>query len=139
MNSIRSLIPLRFIITTGHLLSVLMIFYTKSRNIATALPASDHTDYQTLKSAYEVSMTTAWVMALCCFIVDYVCLFGGITLFSPKQSVFQIICHFFGSLYVCWTISSNWHFMYFWYTVLLTNIPTGISSLIMCNKSCVIY
>ena len=108
------LIPVRFIVTIGHLLAISMVYQTLNNNIRTSLfsqnsfnkaqhsfPYSMNTDTNDFRELKQ-SATAAVTLAGVCFAIDMLGLFAGISIFSKRNNCFQSVVHFIGSVLTCW-------------------------------------
>lgn len=117
------LIPARFMLTMGHLVSLLMIVYTKKENILAGLPRDPgKARYDDAKAEFEA----AYVVCLVCFVFDMVGILTGTSLFFPKANLLQIICHFAGGVLVSSMIAQSWQYQYIWLVVAFCNVPTAL-------------
>ena len=78
------LIPARFMLTMGHLIAIIMLFYTKEDNVKASLAASASTaELALVRSSVDSALTLAFI----CFAFDIVMIFSGTSLFSNTVSV----------------------------------------------------
>ena len=118
-----AVIPARFMLTMGHLVSLLMIVYTKKENILAGLPRDPgKARYDDAKAEFEA----AYVVCLACFVFDMVGILTGTSLFFPKANLLQIICHFAGGVLVSSMIAQSWQYQYIWLVVAFCNVPTAL-------------
>jgi hypothetical protein len=75
------LIPTRFLLTAGHFIVVILAFYQKDANVASAIGTNAlQTDYD----GAVRSLTAALVLTLLGLGIEFIGLFGGYTLFFDK-------------------------------------------------------
>jgi len=65
-------------------------------------------------SAATSDLKSAWSVAVCCFVLDYVGLFGGITIFFRSLNFSHCVLHFLGALYTCWFVLDTWNYAMYW-------------------------
>jgi len=113
------LIPARFMLTIGHLVSVLMIAYTKHENFRATLPNPGEDRLHKAKQEFEV----AYAICLVSFAFDIIGILAGTTIFFPKANLLQIVCHFAGGCFISCMIIQSWPYQYFWIVLALCNVP----------------
>lgn len=106
------LVPTRFLATMGHLTAVLMLFWTKEKNIERTLPL-DYTESE-FDDKNSDFLAVLWLSVIC-FTVELLSLFAGITLFHNSKNAFHIFAHFMGGILMCWFIIESWHYAAFVY------------------------
>jgi hypothetical protein len=112
------LIPARFMLTIGHMVSVLMIAYTKHENFR----AEQEDRLYKAKQEFEV----AYAICLVSFVFDIVGILVGTTIFFPKANLLQIVCHFAGGCFISSMIIRSWQYQYFWIPLVLCNVPCAL-------------
>mmetsp|Transcript_37823 Transcript_37823/g.48241 ORF Transcript_37823/g.48241 Transcript_37823/m.48241 type:complete len:142 (-) Transcript_37823:287-712(-) len=123
MNTIQNkLIPARFLSTLGHLIATAMVSYTKEDNIYAGL-GNEPTEEEYL--AAESVLDSAINAAVACFLLDFVGMFAGFTLFNTRVNAFQIAVHVIGSIQVSLLITEAWDYRKLWYIVGFCNFTTA--------------
>ena len=93
----------------GHLVAVIMLFFTKEANIVASLPTNPSI---TDESAVRTSVDAALFVAVLCFAIDL--LGSTFSIFSNVVHLVQIIGHFLGGIYVAYIIGGSWHYETIW-------------------------
>ena len=117
--------PIRFIVTLGNILALSIARQGLNKNIQVSLdPEYNRSDgslydepypnpyptssdqayfdqYQTLQQSTTAAIHAAYV----CLAIDLLGLMSGSTLFWKRVNFFQILLHFWGSVFTCWFIS----------------------------------
>ncbi len=105
------LIPSRFLLTSGHFITAILAFYNLPINVAAGFPmggsAAD-------LAAARGSLLTALSIAMLCFIVQFLGLFGGFTMFRNPLNLFHSVLHFFGGVLGAWYLIGAWGFLSYW-------------------------
>lgn len=107
-----ALIPARFILTMGHLVSLLTLAYTikvcgqDCESTLSRMPG----EYGKAKKEFE----TIVILSLTCFVFDLMGIFIGTSLFFPRANLLQIICHFAGGCVISLIIAQSWQYNYIW-------------------------
>ena len=117
-SSLNLLIPARFLLTVGHLVSVLTMVHTRKENLSSAASADP-------KDAQK-EFIMAYAICLVCFAVDVLGILMGTSLFFPKANLLQIICHFVGSCFITSMITQSWQYQYIWFSIVTCNIPCAL-------------
>jgi len=111
--ALNALVPTRFMLTMGHLVSTLMLTYSKRDNILAGLPADPAKNrYDDAKREFEI----VHISCLICFALDLTGILVGTSLFFPKANLLQIVCHFAGGCIVSCMIANAWQYQYIWCT-----------------------
>jgi hypothetical protein len=106
------LIPARFLLTTGHFISVIMSVFNMAANISANFTSGGYSE-----SAYNTqynSLTAAITLSLLAHVIQYVGLFGGWTMFRNQLNAFHCLFHFFGGVLTCWYLLAAWASSTFW-------------------------
>lgn len=111
MRILEVLIPARFVLTTGHLVAMVMLASTKRENLDAGLARDVSSGrFEAAKMEFEV----AYFASIVCFLFDMGGIFFGTTVFFVKTNVLQILCHFAGGVLVSLMIDQAWHFQHIW-------------------------
>ena len=108
----RMTIPARFILTTGHLIALVMVLYTKGDNIHAGNAADEK------KASREVD--NALITGLVCFLVEYVGMLSGATLFFTQLNFFHALVHLAGGCAIATFIEASWDYRLLWNIVGVT-------------------
>ena len=106
------LIPARFLLTTGHFISVIMAVFNMNTNVASSFPSGSWTE-SSYNSQFN-SLTAAITLSLIAHAIQYVGLFGGWTMFRNQLNAFHCLFHFFGGILTCWYLLGAWASSTFW-------------------------
>ena len=115
----RTVIPARFLITTGHFIAVLLTWQHTDENARAGLEESAD-EAQVAEAIAEIQVVVG--LSILCFALDYASLFLGFSLFHNTANMFQCILHFVGSLYTCWYVMDEWHYKVMWHLWLFFNV-----------------
>jgi hypothetical protein len=119
-----TLIPTRFLTTVGHLIALLMIFYTKDANVRAGIRVEFSTaEYDDAQSSLDAAL---W-MSVICFAIELLGIFGGFSLFMPALCTFDIGAHFCGAVFCCWFILESWHYESMWYIFLCFSLLPALA------------
>ena len=113
------MIPARFVLTMGHLIAVIIVFYHFDANVLAELRTNPS---PAEKQAARADLEVAWILSLVCFLFDFLGLFGGFSIFMPTVNLFQCIVHFLGALYASWFVLGVWQASTYWYICVFLNV-----------------
>ena len=99
------MIPARFLITIGHLIASIIVYYHIDDNVTANLGANPSASD---KQSSTDELTQAWVLGISCFAFDILGLFGGFSIFFSSVNLFQSVAHFLGALYTVWFVTGSW-------------------------------
>lgn len=103
--------PSRFLLTCGAFISSVLAFYNAGTNVAAGYPLGGSASDLSLGRA---SLLTALSIAMLCFIVQFVGLMGGFTMFRNSLNLFHCVAHFFGGVLTAWYLIDSWGFLNYW-------------------------
>ncbi len=115
MRTTDYIVPARFVVTLGHLLVIVMAFWTLLDNVETTIGiTATLNDADLVESTTSAAQVTLWICLglTCC---DLLGLVSGITMFLGGVNVAHIMLHFLGSLYMSWFIMYQWNTATLWY------------------------
>jgi hypothetical protein len=104
-------IPARFLLTTGHFVTMVLAWYGRAAAVGAGLPASAGAADV---AAATASLTAALSIAVVAFAVQYAGLLGGATLFRTQLNVFHAVAHFFGGVLTAWFVIDAWGYLSYW-------------------------
>ncbi|EEH54088.1 uncharacterized protein MICPUCDRAFT_48260 [Micromonas pusilla CCMP1545] len=114
-------LPTRFILTAAHLIATLTIVYDSDMTVYRATGTS--TGVSDDKMQLEA---LAWT-SIACFIVEFLGMFSGVSLFVHSANVTYIFLHFFGTVYVALFCFLHWDLDVFpWLAALFSFLPATI-------------
>jgi hypothetical protein len=116
------LIPSRFLLTCGHFITAILAFYNTPTNVAAGYPSGGSASQLSLGRA---SILTALVIAMMCFVVQFVGLFGGYTMFRNSLNLFHCVMQFFGGVLTAWYLIDSWGFLSYWCVCVCFLPPAG--------------
>ena len=115
MRTADYVVPARFIVTLGHILAIVMAFWTLSDNVETTIGVTALlSNADLVESTTTGAQITLW-MSLGLTIFDILGLVSGVSMFLPNVNVAHILLHFLGSLYTSWFIMYQWNVATLWY------------------------
>ena len=118
--------PSRFLLTCGAFISSVLAFYNAGTNVAAGYPLGGSASDLSLGRA---SLLTALSIAMLCFIVQFVGLMGGFTMFRNSLNLFHCVAHFFGGVLTAWYLIDSWGFLNYWCVAGRRGAPPTIPSL----------
>lgn len=111
--SLRLSLPWRFIALLVHLSATMVIFYTQEFHL---LSTQEHILFLTLLSASLVG-----------FLIQFVGLISGLSVFYPGRNIYYASMHTFGAVFVCWFVTEAWsYFTYVYLFFVFHFIPTMV-------------
>jgi hypothetical protein len=115
MRTADYVVPARFIVTLGHLLAIVMAFWTLSDNVETTIGVTATLNNKDLvDSTTAGAQVTLW-LSLGLTVFDILGLVSGLSMFLANVNVAHILLHFLGSLYTSWFIMYQWNVTTLWY------------------------
>merc|ERR1711871_1873565 len=100
-----------------------MVFYSLEQNIKASLRLSySGSDYDDA----EKQMNYALAVAMICFVIQYVGLFFGFSMFFHRVNAFHITMNFVGFVTLLFFTLENWRYEYYWTIVGFYNICPAI-------------
>ena len=115
MRTADYVVPARFIVTLGHILAIVMAFWTLSDNVETTIGVTASLNNADLvRSTTTSAQITLW-LSLGLALFDILGLVTGISMFLANVSVAHVLLHFLGSLYTSWFIMYQWNVTTLWY------------------------
>ena len=115
MRTADYVVPARFIVTLGHLLAIVMAFWTLSDNVETTVGVTATLNNKDLvDSTTAGAQVTLW-LSLGLTVFDILGLVSGLSMFLANVNVAHILLHFLGSLYTSWFIMYQWNVTTLWY------------------------
>ena len=104
-------IPARLCLTAGHFVAVVMALYHEAANARSGLaPGFSSSD----EAEARQELRRAIGLALACFALDAVGIFGAVSIFFGSVNLTQSALHFLGGLYTCWFVLYEWHYASYW-------------------------
>jgi hypothetical protein len=129
-NTSDTLIPARFLLLVSHLVATLIIVQTKDAYIFSSLPLADISNY----NQYNTSLISAITLSLICFVVEFMGLFIGVSLFRPVPNTIYIFSHFSGTIISSLFIASSWQSEMFWHICIFTSLlPACVEGFILAS------
>ncbi|KAK3277140.1 hypothetical protein CYMTET_14833 [Cymbomonas tetramitiformis] len=118
-------LPARFLATVAHLVVTLTILYDTDNITRRAL--EETSGYGDEKDSLQAQATTSTV----CFVLEFVGMFSGVSLFFPTLNSFYIFLHINGTLYVGLFIGLHWGLKWYtWFFLLFSLLPALIEMLV---------
>ena len=115
MRTADYVVPARFIVTLGHLLAIVMAFWTLSDNVETTIGVTATLNNKDLvDSTTAGAQVTLW-LSLGLTVFNILGLVSGLSMFLANVNVAHILLHFLGSLYTSWFIMYQWNVTTLWY------------------------
>eukprot|EP00697_Spironema_sp_BW2_P004204 gnl/Spiro4/1569_TR829_c0_g2_i1.p1 gnl/Spiro4/1569_TR829_c0_g2~~gnl/Spiro4/1569_TR829_c0_g2_i1.p1 ORF type:complete len:139 (-),score=15.31 gnl/Spiro4/1569_TR829_c0_g2_i1:124-540(-) len=105
-----ALVPGRFYMTIGHFIAILMLFQSKSDNIAISVGTSSGSDFDSA----NIALSGALAASLAFIGVELIGLFGGLTLFIAPVCSIEIVLHFAGTVAISLMILDTWVYSAYW-------------------------
>ncbi|KAL0487035.1 4 TM domain-containing transmembrane protein, partial [Acrasis kona] len=136
-SSAIDLLPTRFLITVGYLISIIVVLCSRNDNISSTIPfnnkfneVSYNNTYILVYSQADTEVIVASSLTIGGLSVQLLGLVGGCTMFEPTNIVIEIFFNTIGGIlsssYLIWA----WHFRSIWIIWALFNvIPTLLSLL----------
>ena len=121
-----TIIPARFLITTGHFVAVLLTWQHADENARAGLEAAA-SDTRVGEAVAEIQVVVG--LSILCFALDYASLFLGFSLFHNTANIIQCVIYFVGSLYTCWYVMDEWHYKVMWHLWLFFSVTPAIIEL----------
>jgi len=134
-NVSSTLIPGRFLLMISHLLATLVANETKDQNIIAGLSGShvaSHTsgDYEVAKD----EMSTAFAFSIMCFLIQFMGLLFGCSMFFDAVNCYYIGNHFVATVILSFFTTSIWSYTNFTAIVFfLSVIPAIVELLVVAN------
>jgi hypothetical protein len=119
------IIPARFLLTLGHFIAVLLVNYTRDHHIYAVYDDPTSTEQNDARRELHVAL----IVAVLCFVCDFLGMFTGTSIFMHKVNFIQILLHFIGGILVCTFVHDSWGFHYFWPLVIIFNITSALVEL----------
>lgn len=113
-------LPTRFVTKTAHLLAVITIMF--DIDLAARNSTSDGTSFTTEKKMLQGLLWTAIV----CFIIEYVGLFLGVSMFAKFLNSSYIMLHFVGTILTTLFYTEGWKVTTFIPMVVFFNCVPGV-------------
>lgn len=118
----------------SHFIGVLLAFYTRKLNVAASLPAVYS---QSTFDSRESSLLAGLWLGVICFVVHFIDLVCGFSLFLSRFNASHIVLHFCGCVLMCWFILEEWHYRSYWYIWTFFNLlPTILESIGIARVFC---
>lgn len=115
MRTTDYVVPARFIVTLGHILSIVMAMYTIGDNVETTIGVSESLTNTDLVAATTTGALLTLYISLGTALFDICGLVTGYSMFQGGINVAHIMLHFLGSLYTSWFIMYQWNVATLWY------------------------
>jgi hypothetical protein len=120
------LIPVRFVMTMGHILVLATLSYTMEDNVRSSLKVDNtQAEYDDTKN----SMMIWWYIGMACFVFDFMGMFMGFSIFFSSINLTQVILHFVGGIWVSNVIIFEWTVDAFQTVVLVTNLLPALAEI----------
>ena len=118
------LVPSRFLLTTGHLVVVILALGSMAGNVANGLPATASAGDVTRATA---SLRAALAISLIALGVQLAGLLSGVTLLHARLNVMHCLLHFFGGVLTAWFIADQWGYTSYWWIASFFSFLPGLA------------
>ncbi|XP_028394136.1 transmembrane protein 107-like [Dendronephthya gigantea] len=110
--SVGSLIPVRFLTLTAHLVITIVIFWSKDANLLECLPLSySQKEYDDKDTTLVIGLS----LMLAFLGIELLSFLGGVSMFNASASMFSIAAHGIGTISLSFFIFDSWDCDRFWY------------------------
>eukprot|EP01117_Protostelium_nocturnum_P001697 TRINITY_DN12090_c0_g1_i1.p1 TRINITY_DN12090_c0_g1~~TRINITY_DN12090_c0_g1_i1.p1 ORF type:complete len:140 (+),score=10.75 TRINITY_DN12090_c0_g1_i1:40-459(+) len=122
------LIPSRFLCLIGHFITIVMIFQTRSENVASTLAGGvTDPDY----SSSDKSCLAALILSLIGIVIQFAGLVGGFTMFQSFINFININVNFVATVLLCFFITDVWGYTGLWWIFGFLNAPFAFLELMI--------
>ena len=107
-----TIIPLRFLAITLHLILTIISHLTMQGNLLTSTPLQD--PLSLFYNSAQSSLTAAIISTYILLLIEIIGFFAS-SMFNCAMSVLSILVHGFADFLLCFYLVGEWHYLSFWY------------------------
>ncbi|XP_056589500.1 transmembrane protein 107 like [Triplophysa dalaica] len=123
-----TLVPARFLTLIGHLVIVIIIFWSRENSVRACLPL-DYTDEE--YRSEDTRLVVALSVTLGLFAIELLGFFSGVSLFNNNQALLSIGCHASGCVSLLFFLFEQWTCSIYWWIFAFCSVMPALYEIIL--------
>uniref|UniRef100_A0A6T6WPW1 Transmembrane protein 107 n=1 Tax=Bicosoecida sp. CB-2014 TaxID=1486930 RepID=A0A6T6WPW1_9STRA len=123
-----AVIQWRFVATMAHFIVVWVALFHKDANVAASLaPGASEDDV----SSTNAALTAGLVLSLLLFVLHWIGLFAGVSLFMRRVNLMALLLHGLGAVLTAWFVADAWRAESYWGLWLAFNLTPALGEVLV--------